>query len=58
MAVLGLICLISGVIMNVQVLRRSRAMDMEPNDIVRTTPWLVAAGLVAVGLLLLVLGAH
>ena len=69
MAFLGFLLLITGVIMNFQVLRKpyptfrnSETGKMQrgterltPAELMRTPPWLISVGLVVAGLLLLVI---
>jgi hypothetical protein len=68
MALLGILFLITGVIMNIQVLRRPyRGGQRRPSDpeqasaerltaaeVMRSPPWLISAGLTAVGIALIV----
>jgi hypothetical protein len=55
MGFLGLLLLLTGFIMNIQVIRRFRSVNVEAADMMRSTPWLLSAGLIAVGVLLLAL---
>jgi hypothetical protein len=58
MFLLGLLCLFVGVIMNFQLLRGPLRQRLTTEEIMRTPPYLISAGLVAVGLLLVVLAAR
>jgi hypothetical protein len=58
MFLIGLLCLLTGLIMNFRVLRGPMRGKLTPEEIVRTPPWLISAALVGVGFLLIVLGAR
>lgn len=57
MALLGLLLLITGVIMNIQVLRRARGVGLDATQTLRLTPWQVSVGLVIAGMALLLVGS-
>jgi hypothetical protein len=54
MAVLGFLLLLTGMIMNIQVLRRSRKLGIESSELMRMPPWLISVGLIVVGIILVV----
>jgi hypothetical protein len=54
MAVLGLLLLTTGLIMNIQVLRRSRKLHIDSAQLMRSPPWLVSAGLTVAGVVLVI----
>jgi hypothetical protein len=54
MAVLGFLLLLTGLIMNVQVLRRSRTLHIDSAQLIRSPPWLVSAGLTVAGVVLVI----
>lgn len=58
MLFIGLLCLLTGLVMNVQVLRGPLRSRLTPEEIMRTPPWLISAALVAIGFILIVLGAR
>jgi hypothetical protein len=55
LALLGFLLLMTGLIMNIQVLRRSRKLGIEAGDLMRMPPWLVSVGLIILGIALLVI---
>jgi hypothetical protein len=55
MALIGLILLFTGFVLNVQVLGRSRQESLRASQILHSLPWQIAMGLVVVGAALLVL---
>lgn len=56
MAFLGLILLLAGVIMNIQLLRGPLRRQLPPGEFMRTPPWLVSLGLIVAGLVLVLIG--
>lgn len=58
MALLGLLLLLTGFIMNIRILMGPYRGRLSPAEIMRTPPWLVSLGLLVVGFLLLTLGGH
>jgi hypothetical protein len=55
--VLAFLLLLTGIIMNFQVLRRLGKLNLAPAQVIRTQPWLVSVGLIGCGVVLLVV-AH
>lgn len=58
MQLLGFFFLIVGFVMNTQIMRRSRQAKLTAGQIVALMPWLISALLIAVGALLLIVGAR
>ncbi len=58
MQLLGFFCLIVGFVMNIQIMRRSRQAQLSAGQIVTMMPWLISAAFIAIGALLLVVGAR
>ncbi len=58
MQLLGFFCLIVGLVMNIQITRRSRQANVSAGQIVTMMPWLISAALIAIGALLLAIGAR
>ncbi len=58
MQLLGFFCLIVGLVMNIQITRRSRQAKVAAGQIVTMMPWLISAALIAIGALLLAIGAR
>jgi len=58
MQLLGFFCLIVGFVMNIQITRRSRQANVLAGQIVTMMPWLISAALIAIGALLLAIGAR
>ncbi|MDQ2742945.1 MAG: hypothetical protein M3Z66_11715 [Chloroflexota bacterium] len=58
MQLLGFFFLIVGFVMNIQIMRRSRQAKLTAGQIVAMMPWLISAALIAIGALLLVVGAR
>jgi hypothetical protein len=54
LAVLGFLLLLTGLIMNIQVLRRSRSLGIQSADLMRMPPWLISVGLIVVGIILVI----
>lgn len=56
MPLLGLLLLVTGVTMNIIVLRRFAATGLTSQQVLRTRPWQTSLVLVALGVLLIALG--
>lgn len=54
MPIIGFFLLLTGLVMNLQVLRRRRGDGSEASQVMASTPWLISVAIIAVGVLLLV----
>jgi hypothetical protein len=52
--IIGFFLLLTGLVMNVQVLRRRRGEGTEASQVMGSAPWLISVAIIAVGVLLLV----
>jgi hypothetical protein len=53
MPIVGFFLILIGLVMNVQVLRRQRGQGVEASQVMASAPWLISVGLIAVGIVLL-----
>ncbi len=53
MSIVGFFLVVTGVVMNVQVLRRRRTAGGSSSDVMGSPPWLISVAIIAVGVLLL-----
>lgn len=53
MPLIGFFLVATGLVMNVQVLRRSRGPGVQASQVMASTPWLISVALIGVGFLLL-----
>ncbi len=58
MILLGLLFLLTGVIMNIKVLRGPLSQRMSPEQIMRTQPFIVSMVLVGIGVVVVILGTR
>ena len=58
MVVIGLLLLLTGFVMNIQVLLRLRKTTIPSTEIVKTPPWLISAGLIVLGIVLITFGSR
>ncbi len=55
MPIIGFFLIVTGLVMNVQVLRRRRGEGTEASQVMGSAPWLISVAIIAVGVLLLVI---
>jgi hypothetical protein len=53
--IIGFFLIVTGLVMNVQVLRRRRGEGTEASQVMGSAPWLISVAIIAVGVLLLVI---
>lgn len=55
MPIVGFFLVVTGLVMNVQVLRRPRGDGIAAPQVMGSAPWLISVALIAVGVLFLVI---
>lgn len=53
MPIIGFFLIVTGLVMNVQVLRRPRGQGIAAAQVMGSAPWLISVAIIAVGILVL-----